>query len=485
MSFDNKEVNLTNNHDAIELLDITNKFASLTIIKQNAATQFYNLRIRGDILKNEYTNYVTRNKSKMHFGLDSFHFQSTMLEYEFKTLWNQFQMILNRIYCEYYKFLKILIKYVTDTFADEPALILLCNASKYPVYKDLEPSKEYDFGIISSLFDNIVKIVHYLINMHNNNSKIINEIYSSNDGFNIENYVDTLVFNTAILNEKIKLYEKYLNVFNKYHVSYLSRLDIKLSVLWGQVNYDLNAELDKKPTKKDYIQPQINHDIMLNNGLSIKSIKEFDNIFTHIGEIEEPQDVSESMQTLHKDSIHIINHINDNQPVLIPSPTITNMINEAPTNIFKFNQIEELTDEDNNIDEIEQSLRLIHPVINNDYRIIEETHIDQLDNNESQVREIEQALKREHQNETYQNVESNEPIIDNIEEPKQDSLNENLSMQENQIHHETKLQHVEEQVIHYGTIAVNQVVDILENEKLKKKLKKARHKFNIKSKKFL
>lgn len=468
MSFHNKDIHLTNSHDSIELLDITNGFASLNIIKQNITNLFYKLRSRADTLKNEYTNYVTRNKSKMHFGLDSFHFQSTMLEYEFKTLWNQFQMILNRIYCEYYKFFKIIVKYVTETFADEPALILLCKPSKYPVYKDLEPLKEYDFDITSALFDNIVKIVHYLINMHNNNTKTINNIYSSNDGFNIENYVDTLVFNTAIVNEKIKLYEKYLNVFNKYHICYLSRLDIKLTILWGQVNYDLNTELNKKPNNVDYKYQQMQNDAMVNNGLSVKSIKELDNIFSHVGEIEEQE------QVIVENVIENDNNKDMNSSIVIPTEepnenismeiihTNDNVEQEHHNLVGVVNDIEY----NNIMDEIEQSLRekktSNYTPHTTDHYLIEETHLDHLGQNEPSNEIIEPVL--------------NEPIKTTEEENSADIDKEPTT------HHETKLEHIEDQVIHYGMIAVNQAVNLLDNEKLKKKLKKARHKLNVKNK---
>jgi hypothetical protein len=422
----------------------------------------------------------------MHFGLDSFHFQSTLLDYEFKTLLNQFQMILNRIYCEYYKFFKIIVKYVTETFADEPELILLCKTSNYPIYKDLEPLKEYDFDVISSLFENIVKIIHYLINMHNNNVKTINSIYSSNDGFNIENYVDTLVFNTAIVNEKIKLYEKYLNVFNKYHICYLSRLDIKLTLLWGQINCDLNSELNKKTSDTDNKYKQMQHDVMINNGLSVKSIKELDNIFSHIGEIEKQNNEETTLNedtpiiTTQSQSVQI--HANE----INSAHATTDINNKKQMNASQiiedlFNQPDDNDEYDNILDEIEQNLRNIHPknnpINNPSYYIIEETHVDDLNTTEPS-KEIEPVLQ--------------EPmLVDNnkehpiIKEENAADIQLSKHNDHHNSHHENKLEHIEEQVIHYGSIALNNVVDILDNENLKKKLKKARHKLNVKNKKIL
>jgi hypothetical protein len=397
-------------------------------------------------------------------------------------------MILNRIYCEYYKFFKIIVKYVTETFADEPELILLCKTSNYPVYKDLEPLKDYDFDVTSSLFENIVKIIHYLINMHNNNTKTINSIYSSNDGFNIENYVDTLVFNTAIVNEKIKLYEKYLNVFNKYHICYLSRLDIKLTLLWGQINYDVNAELNKKTSDTQNKYKQMQHDVMINNGLSVKSIKELDNIFSHIGEIEERKSLNEDpSEIITTPFLQTMKSPPDNEINNSEHPTTNETLNENSNNATHsqiiedlFNQPDDNDDEyDNILDEIEQTLQHTRPVnnaINNqNYYLIEETHIDDLNKDEPQ-REIDQVKQEPISDDTNKE----QPIIND-----ETTVDTNLSIHSNHpvSNHENKLEQIEEQVIHYSSIAVNKAVDLLDNEKLKKKLKKARHKLNVKNKK--
>ena len=61
----------------------------------------------------------------------------------------------------------------------------------------------------------------------------------TNNGLNIDNYVNTLMFDNAVVTQNIRLYKNYLKVFHKYHNTYLNRLHIKLGIMWGQINQDI------------------------------------------------------------------------------------------------------------------------------------------------------------------------------------------------------------------------------------------------------
>ena len=55
-------------------------------------------------LKNIYRLILDNHSSDDYvFGIDSFHFQNSLIEIEYLNLKNMFKMIDNRVYCEYYK----------------------------------------------------------------------------------------------------------------------------------------------------------------------------------------------------------------------------------------------------------------------------------------------------------------------------------------------------------------------------------------------
>ena len=54
-----------------------------------------------------------------------------------------FLVINNRMYCEYYKLYKIIAEYVKDNIHDKKTQDLIKITNIFPVYKDLEPYKQY------------------------------------------------------------------------------------------------------------------------------------------------------------------------------------------------------------------------------------------------------------------------------------------------------------------------------------------------------
>ena len=51
----------------------------------------------------QYKEYIEKNRQSKVFGLDSFYFQSRLYDLETKQLHEQYSLINNRIYCDYYK----------------------------------------------------------------------------------------------------------------------------------------------------------------------------------------------------------------------------------------------------------------------------------------------------------------------------------------------------------------------------------------------
>ena len=68
-------------------------------------------------------------------------------------------------------------------------------------------------------------------------------------GFNIDNFVNTIMFNNIMLREKIHLFINYLTFFHKLQIKYLTRYTHKLELVISQLDSDIDFE-----EKKDSIE---------------------------------------------------------------------------------------------------------------------------------------------------------------------------------------------------------------------------------------
>ena len=77
-----------------------------------------------------------------------------------------FSSILNRMYCEFFKLYKIITDYIKTSITDKKIKELLNIHNQYPVYKDLEPFKVYDFETIENIHAVILELLYSLVNLH-------------------------------------------------------------------------------------------------------------------------------------------------------------------------------------------------------------------------------------------------------------------------------------------------------------------------------
>jgi hypothetical protein len=101
------------------------------------------------------------------FGLDSFHFQSKLIDIEYDDMKRLFLAINNRMYCEYFKLHKIITDYIYANVTDKK-ITEFVKSNNYPVYKDLEPFREYKFETVLEIHENILNLLGVLISTMNN-----------------------------------------------------------------------------------------------------------------------------------------------------------------------------------------------------------------------------------------------------------------------------------------------------------------------------
>lgn len=248
------------------LTSLKNTFSGIMDYKDKNNQSLSLLQLRIKKIKELYDDFIRINRETLFiFSLDAFHFQSKIIDIEYEDLTRLYCAITNRMYCDYYKLFKIIIDYVKTNMTDKKLLELVQVNDNFPVYKDLEPFKQYDFQTIQTIHEVILVIIHSLntimikkdhdLQLYQNKNKI---------GLNIDNFVNTHVFNNTIMREKIGLFVSYTEFFHKLHTKYFKRFTMKLNLMLQQVNNDIkldNFEMDDKRSMLDDFKGEISKDI--------------------------------------------------------------------------------------------------------------------------------------------------------------------------------------------------------------------------------
>lgn len=241
-----------------KLLKVKEVFDGVKEMRTEISILFGSLDGRISKLKDVYDEFiVSANKIKTPdvkvfiFSLDSFYFQTSLLEREYKYLIDYKNTIINRMYGEYYKLFKLIIEYVDKSHIDGKLSEIL-RSKKYPIYDDLNDGKEYDFNLIVQLNEDIIGIIENLIHILREKELSLRQ-YTTNQnyGLNVNNFVSTFNYEVNVLQEQINLYESYLDFFYHVHEKLLKRLITKISILEAQINADIKFEGGLLSKRKD------------------------------------------------------------------------------------------------------------------------------------------------------------------------------------------------------------------------------------------
>jgi hypothetical protein len=225
------------------LLNLKNDFNNLINIRNNVKNIFEILQLRIDKLKLLYSEFIQNNKNQVFvFGLDSFHFQSKLIDIEYDDTKRLFMAIGNRMYCEYFKLNKIIIEYILNNIKDKKITEII-QVNNYPIYKDLEPFKEYKFETLMDIHENILKMLTILVSELNNKENELS-IHKTKQhiGLNIDNFVTTFNFNNNVMKERITMFITYIEFFHKLHTKYLKRFSNKIQLIYTDINNDIKFD---------------------------------------------------------------------------------------------------------------------------------------------------------------------------------------------------------------------------------------------------
>ncbi len=120
-----------------------------------------------DILKKNHSNFLQESKVSDNITLDSFLFQSSILDESLIDRKNIFSRIQNKIYSDYYKLYKNISNFYLKIIKDNETTYKENNIlnNEYIPYNDLDKHLVYDFDSIIKLNKDILSIINYIIEL--------------------------------------------------------------------------------------------------------------------------------------------------------------------------------------------------------------------------------------------------------------------------------------------------------------------------------
>lgn len=236
----------------IKMNTLKDAFDNLKEVKGDIHTIIDSLSIKINKLKSIYQEFLQENQNNLFvFGLDSFKFQNKLIDNEYKNMQGVYNLITNRMYCDYYKLHSIVSNFIENNIEYDKVKIVVKDAhTKYEKYNYLDIYKHYDFNVTTSIFEDIMSYIFTLIDyLKTLGLQLDSYNTKKKNGLNIHNFVYTFAYNRSLLEQQIHLYINYLNFFLKLHTKYLTQFTEKISVMYNQINKDILFE-DKTVSRK-------------------------------------------------------------------------------------------------------------------------------------------------------------------------------------------------------------------------------------------
>jgi len=218
-----------------------NSFETIKDYKNDIDNVFRYIKNKTEILSCMYNDYLKEIKDTVNYrlSLDSFNFQTKLINIEYDNYNKIFKFFINRMYGDYYKLYNKLIDYVKNNVKN----VKIVNDNQYPKYKDLEVNVEYNIEIIDDVYSNILSILTELSNYCLKENHLIKEITKKqNNGININNFLNEKKYSIIILEQKINFYYEILKGYIEFQKKFFKRLYLKLKLIYAQLCHDINLE---------------------------------------------------------------------------------------------------------------------------------------------------------------------------------------------------------------------------------------------------
>jgi hypothetical protein len=198
----------------------------------------------------QYKDFLEKNKTNKVFGLDSFNYQTRLFDLEMKHVKEHYAFVNNRIYCDYYKLYGMVKTFYKENFKLEP------KKRNYMPYKDLEPFKPFEFLDSMNLNQDILDMIQKSFEIIRKKEQEVSTGSHTLQRLNIENYIFNHRYNNDSLKTKVELYEKYLHSYHIYHMSFITNLLAKVSMLFQQNTQPLSIN-PIEPTANQILSSEV------------------------------------------------------------------------------------------------------------------------------------------------------------------------------------------------------------------------------------
>ena len=217
---------------------LTNEFNNIIEKRNNIKSKYKTLEDKLIAMKTKYTNLVESNKRKIFiYCLDSFFFQYKILLLELEHYNNIISSLFSRMYGDYYKLLNVIIekcKEINFTIED------IGSMENIQAYKDVENKLEYKTEDLLKLHNNILVILKQMTIFYEKRDKEIKAQDETSDiGFSITSFIDTLSYENRTLYEQINLYNSYLQFYHSSQNSYLDKTYQKMNVFMNDIEKEI------------------------------------------------------------------------------------------------------------------------------------------------------------------------------------------------------------------------------------------------------
>ena len=192
-------------------------FTKIIEIKKRIDANLIKVELTLDDLKKILIKLNTLlNVETSYLGLDSFNFQIKLIDIKIDNLRKIYLVIKNRMYKDYYRIYKKVKKYLEERY------LYVVKDKKYPVYKELELDKIYDFNNVIKIREEIEEFIKFMDgDISLRKRKLLDFKDSESKGLMCNNYIIEEESEINSFEEKLNLYIKHLQTYDKYHYIYL------------------------------------------------------------------------------------------------------------------------------------------------------------------------------------------------------------------------------------------------------------------------
>ena len=288
----------------VEIVKLKENFDSVKSLRDSITDLLMSLTLKVTELKSIYSELLDNSKSTNSL-LDTLYFQTKLITIELKNINDMFNLIDNRIYGDYYKQYKMIVKYCTSAYTDNNTVKIADNS--FPIYNDLDFTTQYQFSITQDIYNAIISLLESMErDLANKNLELIKDETKKTQGIDIDNLIHNQKFNNTIISENIELFKLYTESYNKFHKKYFSSFYIKVKLFYSQIDRDINIR--KSPQLKTKIQ-----DNTYINDTDIDNIKDLISDSSEYSSVtEELNNIFSSISTEDKQDSNCIYYTYDN-----------------------------------------------------------------------------------------------------------------------------------------------------------------------------